>query len=156
MSTLRLVKDANTRSAAAVLLCRPKRTDAAVIVGAYNDAYVSQKSVRELAQHWPGSQVPSCAHLVCMLSSVMCSLLVSVSFCNLQPFKASSGADEHVSITICEESLRRHWVIIQGIPLNPSMDHACVAPFGSHAHLLLREKSDAQEGCAKLGLRRGR
>ena len=36
---------------------RPKRPDAAVIVGAYNDAYVSQKSVRELAQHWPGSQV---------------------------------------------------------------------------------------------------
>ena len=42
-------------------LCRPKRPDAAVIVGAYNDAYVSQKSVRELAQHWPGSQV--CIHL---------------------------------------------------------------------------------------------
>ena len=40
---------------------RPKRPDAAVIVGAYNDAYVSQKSVRELAQHWPGSQVrPLC------------------------------------------------------------------------------------------------
>ena len=38
-------------------LRRPKRPDAAVIVGAYNDAYVSQKSVRELAQHWPGSQV---------------------------------------------------------------------------------------------------
>ena len=31
-----------------------------MIVGAYNDAYVSQKSVRELAQHWPGSQVPDC------------------------------------------------------------------------------------------------
>ena len=39
------------------MLRRPKRPDAAVIVGAYNDAYVSQKSVRELAQHWPGSQV---------------------------------------------------------------------------------------------------
>ena len=38
-------------------MCRPKRPDAAVIVGACNDAYVSQKSVRELAQHWPGSQV---------------------------------------------------------------------------------------------------
>lgn len=35
----------------------PRRPDAAVIVGACNDAYVSQKSVRELAQHWPGSQV---------------------------------------------------------------------------------------------------
>jgi predicted alpha/beta hydrolase family esterase len=38
-------------------VCRPKRPDAAVIVGAYNDAYVSQRSVEELAQHWPGSQV---------------------------------------------------------------------------------------------------
>jgi predicted alpha/beta hydrolase family esterase len=36
---------------------RPRRPDAAVIVGAHNDAYVSPKSVLELAAHWPGSQV---------------------------------------------------------------------------------------------------
>ncbi|CAL8468337.1 g7877 [Coccomyxa elongata] len=36
---------------------RPQRPDAAVIVGAHNDAYVSAHSVRELAAHWPGSQV---------------------------------------------------------------------------------------------------
>ncbi len=36
---------------------RPRRPDAAVIVGAHNDAYVSAHSVRELAAHWPGSQV---------------------------------------------------------------------------------------------------
>ena len=46
------------------------RPDAAVIVGAHNDAYVSPQSIRELAAHWPGSQVhvparphTSCRHL---------------------------------------------------------------------------------------------
>ena len=44
--------------------CRPRRPDAAVIVGARNDAYVSAQSIRELAAHWPGAQVrahmPAC------------------------------------------------------------------------------------------------
>ena len=28
-----------------------------MIVGAHNDAYVSPASIRELAAHWPGSEV---------------------------------------------------------------------------------------------------
>ncbi|KAK9819238.1 hypothetical protein WJX81_000552 [Elliptochloris bilobata] len=36
---------------------RPQRPDAAVIVAAPNDAYVSQESVLELARHWPGSEL---------------------------------------------------------------------------------------------------
>lgn len=41
-----------------------------MIVGAYNDAYVSQKSVRELAQHWPKSQVPTSTTSSPLLSDI--------------------------------------------------------------------------------------
>lgn len=37
--------------------CRPKRPDACILVGAQEDAYVSQESVRELAAHWPGCEI---------------------------------------------------------------------------------------------------
>jgi Alpha/beta hydrolase domain containing 18 len=36
---------------------RPKRPDAAVLVAATDDAYVSPQSVMELHAHWPGSVV---------------------------------------------------------------------------------------------------
>ena len=39
------------------MCCSPQQPKAAVIVGATNDAYVSGQSVRELAAHWPGSEV---------------------------------------------------------------------------------------------------
>lgn len=37
--------------------CSPKQPSAAVIVGALEDAYVTRESIRELAGHWPGSEV---------------------------------------------------------------------------------------------------
>lgn len=37
--------------------CRPQRPDAAVLVGATDDAYVSPGSLLELHAHWPGSEV---------------------------------------------------------------------------------------------------
>eukprot|EP00884_Botryococcus_braunii_P014706 jgi/Botrbrau1/23236/Bobra.0041s0072.2 len=36
---------------------RPRRPDACILVGAQEDAYVSQESVRELAAHWPGCEI---------------------------------------------------------------------------------------------------
>lgn len=39
------------------MTCRPRCTRAAVLVGATEDAYVSPQSVRELAAHWPASEV---------------------------------------------------------------------------------------------------
>ena len=38
-------------------LCSVKQPAAAVIVGALEDAYVTRQSIRELAAHWPGSEV---------------------------------------------------------------------------------------------------
>jgi hypothetical protein len=42
---------------ATYVVCRPRRPDAAVIVGAQQDAYVSPESILELQQHLTGSEV---------------------------------------------------------------------------------------------------
>ena len=38
-------------------MCSPKQPHAAVLVGALEDAYVTRQSIRDLAAHWPGSEV---------------------------------------------------------------------------------------------------
>ena len=45
------------QAARVVMTCRPRCTRAAVLVGATEDAYVSPQSVKELAAHWPSSEV---------------------------------------------------------------------------------------------------
>ena len=42
-----------------VCVCRPQCPQAAILVAATDDAYVSCESVMELHQHWPGSEVRS-------------------------------------------------------------------------------------------------
>lgn len=40
-----------------VVVCRPQVTQAAVLIGARDDAYVSPLSVEAVHCHWPGSEV---------------------------------------------------------------------------------------------------
>lgn len=40
-----------------VYVCSPKQPRAAVMVGALEDAYVARQSIKDLAAHWPGSEV---------------------------------------------------------------------------------------------------
>lgn len=38
-------------------MCSPRQPEAAVLVGALEDAYVARDSILDLAAHWPGSEV---------------------------------------------------------------------------------------------------